>query len=853
MNEISPPARGLALAAQESALLSACAPALLRGGPVDLMARLPDGGLRFIATLEAGTLLLPGPPGTEWLLRARRRLLLQPAREEDEAGLRPWLQALHQAAATLGTVLDAASLHPQAQGRSDQLLTAIAAALAAPAPEAERREDAAYQATLAGFPRLLQRRFRRAPKSAGGPLAEAAAELARQMGARPVAVPEDPEEGREDFLERFAAAHGLRLRALRLDNGARPEGEGPMLVFAAGDTPLLLLPRRFGGYDMFSLAAGGARRRLRQADWSALAAEAYGFCRTLPAGKLSFRSLLGFGLQAATADFVLLGACGVVGAGLALLPPLASQQITNIAVHTADTRFLFQLLAALLAALLVETAFFAIGQLAELRAQGRAGLALHAAMVDRLLRLSPNDLRGSTTLILATEMETVEKFRRALIGFGSTGLLALIHGLAAAALVATISPAAGLLAIGAILLRLGLTALIGWLQFRAIYEGERMDVIVLAFVYDLVRMVPALRGNRLERRAFTQWGDNFLAFQARLMRSASIGDRLPVLEHLWDALVLAACFAALAFANAQAEVNAGQAVAFVLVLGRLTRAGKGLSHALMGAMKLLPMAKLARPLLDFSVEPLVSGPPVPVLSGRIDVVDVSFFFGARRALDRISFSIADGEFVAITGASGSGKSTLLSLLAGLQPPQAGRLLLDGHDLSGINRRQLTRKLGLVMQNSRLFPGSVYDNIRGTTAIDMDAAWGFAAQAGVAEELRAMPMGLHTLVGETGMGFSLSQVQRILIARALAQSPSVLILDEAMSALDGAAQRQVMRTLRGLPVTRIIVAHRPALWRETDRIIMLRDGALAAAGPPAAMLATPSTFQPPTLQSPAAHP
>lgn len=831
-------------------MLDACAPALLRGGPADLMLRRPDGGLRFIATLEAGTLVLPAPPGTKFLLQARRRLLLQPARQEDEAGLRLWLRALRQAAATLGVLPDAALLHPQAAGRSDQLLAAMAGADTVPdtgGGMAEDRQDTAFRATLAGFGRLLQQRFRRAPRQAGGRLAEAAAELAGRMGARPVAVPEQPGESRDDYLDRFAATHGLRLRALKLESGERPEGEGPLLVFEAGGTPLLLLPRRFGGLDVLSPGPGGARRRMRGTDWAALAPEAYAFCRTLPAGKLRFRSLMGFGLQAATADFALLGACGVVGALLALLPPLASQQITNIAVHTADTRFLFQLLAALLAALMVETAFFAIGQLAELRAQGRAGLALHAAMVDRLLRLSPEDLRGSTTLILATEMETVEKFRRALIGFGSTGMLALIHGLAAAALVATISPGAGLLAIGAILLLLGLTALLGWLQFRAIYEGERMDVIVLAFVYDLVRMVPALRGNRLERRAFTQWGDNFLAFQARLMRSASVGDRLPVLEHLWDALVLAACFAALAFANAQAEVNAGQAVAFVLALSRLTRSGKGLSHALMGAMKLLPMAKLARPMLNFSVEPLVAGPPVPVLSGRIDVAEVSFYYGARRALDRVSFSIADGEFVAIAGASGSGKSTLLSLLAGLQQPQAGRLLLDGHDLAGISRRQLTRKLGLVMQTSRLFPGSIYDNIRGTTEIGMDAAWAFAAQAGVAEELRAMPMGLHTLVGEAGMGFSLSQVQRILIARALAQSPAVLILDEAMSALDGAAQRQVMRTLRGLPITRIIVAHRPALWMETDRVVLLRDGALAGAGPPAAVLAATPNFQNPAAR------
>lgn len=847
MSETTPRVRSLLR--NQSVTLSGVGPVVIHGGSADLLVRHRDGGQGFIATLEPGTLVPATPPAVALFLRARSPLVLTAGDESD--GMAPWLAALRRAAVALSVLsVDAAASSEDTLTESDRLLAGIVAVLASDAvkgiaSQAEETQDAAFGTALSGFGRLLAGNFHRAPATLRTPVAAAASALAELMGARPVPVSEREGEARADYLDRFAIAHGLRLRTIRLEAGRRLEGEGPVLAFDADDVPLVLKPRTLGGYDICALAPGGASRRMTDKDWGRLAVTAFGFCRTLPEGPLKFRSVLTFGLKAAVADFGLLAACGVAGALLALLPVIASQQITNIAVHTGDLWFLAELLGALLVALFVETTFFAIGQLAELRAQGQAGLTLHAAMVDRLLRLSPADLRSSTTLILATEMETVERFRRALIGFASTGLVALIYGLVAACLVAFISPLAGILAIGFVGLLVVVTAVIGWLQFKAIYEGERMDVIVLAFVYDLIRLVPIARGNRLERRAFVQWSENFLAFQTRLMRSARIGNSLAVLEPFWDALVLAACFAALGYAGAGSSISAGEAVAFVLALGRLTRAGKGLSHALMGAAKLLPMAKLARPLLDFKVEPLVAGPPVPNIAGRFDAVDVSFFYGTKRALDQVSFSIRDGEFVCIAGPSGSGKSTLLSVLAGLEPPHSGRVLLDGHDLSRIDRRQTSRRIAVVMQNSRLFPGSLYDNIRGVTDIDLDAAWHFAEKAGVADELKALPMGLRTIVSDAGAGLSVGQVQRILIARSLAQSPAVLILDEAMSALDGESLARVMDTLQGLSLTRIVVAHRPAIWTRTDRLLVLRDGSLVASAPPLEVL--------PTMSSPLAHP
>lgn len=821
----------------EIVAVEAVAPATLQKGQADLLIRTPDGGLRFVATLEPGT-LLPALSIAGSVIRARATLVLAAGGDRD--GLALWAAAWHRAAAALDVSGDGAQGPTEPGHASLALQEAVVDALAVADAEtaghrASTAQDAAFDATLSGYAQLLRNRFRRAGSGTQTPLTAAAARWVEAMGEKPVPLRPNDGESRANYLERFAIANHMRLRVLRLEAGTPLQGDGPVLAFDREDRPCLIKPRLWGAYDLAPADPGARPRRMRKGDWSRLGPQAFALCRTLPGSPLTYRGVLGFGLGFALGDILLLVACGILGTLLALLPPIASQQIINIAVHTADTEFLAQLLTVLAISLMVETAFFVVGQLAQLRAQGKAGLALHAAMVDRLLRLSPADLRSSTTLILATEMETVEKFRRAVVGFAVVALLALISGLASAILVAFISPVAGLIGIGLVLLLFGVTALVGWLQFKVIYEGERMDVIVLAFVYDLVRLVPMARGSRLEKCAFTQWSENFLAFQTRLLRSARISNIVPIFEHLWDALMLATCFAAVAYAGATQTLTAGAAVTFVLALSRLIRAGKDLSHAVMGTAKLLPMAKLARPLLDFQTEPLVTGAAVPHLNGHIDVVDVSFLYGAKRALDHVSVSIRQGEFVSIAGPSGSGKSTLLRVLAGLEQPQMGSVLLDGYDLARVDRRQLTRRLGVVLQNSTLFPGSLYDNIRGVTDIPLDAAWHFAEQAGVADELHALPMGLRTLVSEAGSGLSLGQIQRILIARALAQTPAILILDEATSALDDAAQGKLIDTLARLDLTRIVVAHRPVVWARTERILILRDGVLTADGPPSLVL------------------
>jgi ABC-type bacteriocin/lantibiotic exporter with double-glycine peptidase domain len=197
--------------------------------------------------------------------------------------------------------------------------------------------------------------------------------------------------------------------------------------------------------------------------------------------------------------------------------------------------------------------------------------------------------------------------------------------------------------------------------------------------------------------------------------------------------------------------------------------------------------------------------------------------------------------VALVGPSGSGKSTLFRLLLGFDTPEVGAVHFDGQDMAGLDLNALRRQLGVVLQTSRLMSASIFENIASSARITMEEAWEAAAMAGLADDILAMPMGMHTVVSEGGTNLSGGQRQRLLIARALALRPRILLFDEATSALDNRTQAIVSESLERLRVTRIVVAHRLSTIRHADRIYVLEKGRLIQQGNFDQLTATPGLF------------
>ncbi len=233
----------------------------------------------------------------------------------------------------------------------------------------------------------------------------------------------------------------------------------------------------------------------------------------------------------------------------------------------------------------------------------------------------------------------------------------------------------------------------------------------------------------------------------------------------------------------------------------------------------------------------------PPLDGRLEISQVTHRYeaAATDSLRGVDIVIDARQYVGIVGASGSGKSTLLKLILGLEQPLSGAVYFDGMDARRLDPATVRRQIGYVSQDSRLSPGSILDNILDGRSAGTPEAWTAARLAGIAEDIEAMPMGMHTLAGEAGQNLSGGQRQRLMIARALLTRPRILIFDEATSALDNRSQAIVQEGLGDLPVTRIVVAHRLSTVMGVDRVYVLDGGRVVESGSPADLLRKGGAF------------
>ena len=241
---------------------------------------------------------------------------------------------------------------------------------------------------------------------------------------------------------------------------------------------------------------------------------------------------------------------------------------------------------------------------------------------------------------------------------------------------------------------------------------------------------------------------------------------------------------------------------------------------------------MAEPILKTEPETTENKTMVTSLKGNIELSNVYFRYTDNMpyVVDGMSLKIKAGEYIAIVGTTGCGKSTLMRLLLGFETPEKGAIYYDGKDMSKLDLRSLRRRIGAVTQDGSLFQGDIYSNIViSAPQLTLDEAWEAAEMAGIAESIRSMPMGMQTIISEGQGGISGGQKQRLMIARAVAPKPKVLMFDEATSALDNKTQKQVSDALDSLKCTRIVIAHRLSTIRNCDRILVLDKGRIIEDG------------------------
>ena len=286
------------------------------------------------------------------------------------------------------------------------------------------------------------------------------------------------------------------------------------------------------------------------------------------------------------------------------------------------------------------------------------------------------------------------------------------------------------------------------------------------------------------------------------------------------------------YMSVKSKISVADYYSFNSAYGMLSGAFMSLAGIATTIARFKPIIEMAKPIMEAVPEVSEGKLVIDRLSGAIELNNVSFRYSENMPLviDDLSLKIRAGQYVAIVGATGCGKSTLMRILLGFEKPQKGAVYYDGKDLDSIDLRSLRRKIGVVLQNGKLFQGNIYSNIViSAPHLSLDDAWDAAEMAGIADDIRKMPMGMHTVISEGSGGVSGGQRQRLMIARAIALKPKILMFDEATSALDNITQRIVSDSLDKLKCTRIVIAHRLSTIKQCDRIICLEKGKIVEDG------------------------
>ncbi|WOT39873.1 NHLP bacteriocin export ABC transporter permease/ATPase subunit [Streptomyces coeruleorubidus] len=665
----------------------------------------------------------------------------------------------------------------------------------------------------------------------------AACKLAAQAAGISLTEPTQKGTGgdRLDPVEQVALASRVRTRSVRLNGRWWRDDVGPLVGHRAlSGAPVALLWRR-GGYVAVHPSTG-RETPIEKANADEFEPRAVMFYRPLPERRLSPLRLLRFCMQGTRRDLTGLLLSGLVTVAIGALVPIATGKVLGEFVPKAQTDLIVQVCLAVMLSSVVAAAFMLLQNLTILRLEGRVEATLQPAVWDRLLRLPTRFFTERSTGELASAAMGISSIRRLLAGVGPTVAQSVTVGAMNLGLLLWFSVPMAMAAVGmlvviaAVFLGLGLWQ-VRW-QRRLVVLSNKLN----NQAFQTLRGLPKLRVAAAENYAYAAWASQFARSRELQQKVGRIKNLTSVLGAVYLPLCTLLMFMLLA-GPARGSMSAAAFLTFNTSVTMVLTSVTQLTNAFVSAVAALPLFEEIKPVLDATPEVRTASTRPGPLSGALEARRLSFRYSddGPLVLDDVSFEVRPGEFVAVVGPSGCGKSTLLRLLIGFDRPVSGSVLYDGQDLAALDQSAVRRQCGVVLQHAQPFTGSILDVICGTEPYTPEEAMAAAEMAGLAEDIKRMPMGLHTIVSGSG-AVSGGQRQRLMIAQALIRQPRILFFDEATSALDNETQRTVIESTKALNATRIVIAHRLSTVLDADRVVVMEDGKVVQQGPPAQLLA-----------------
>ncbi|MBV6627795.1 MAG: NHLP bacteriocin export ABC transporter permease/ATPase subunit [Rivularia sp. (in: Bacteria)] len=637
-------------------------------------------------------------------------------------------------------------------------------------------------------------------------------------------------------IDVIARASNIRIRRITLRDGWWYQDSGPLLAYTLKDNlSVAVLPVDDNRYEIID-CYGKQRIKCDKKAAATLSPNAYTFYRPLPIEIPNFLPILQFALKGRSKEIITILGAGIAIALLGMIVPQATAILIDRAIPDADKSLLFQIALGLVATTLGASLFQITQAVAILRLESFADTSTQAAVWDRLLKLKASFFRQYSVGDLSQRVAVITQIRQKIGNTILKSLFSSLFSLLNLGLLFYYSLPLALVATFVALIYALVTIVSGILTLRKIRPLINMQGKLFGMLVQIINGVGKFRIAGAESRAFAYWAKQYRHQLSLMMSAQNIEDNLVVINSLLSAITPAILFAMTISLIQQSQTNGssfstGTFLAFNAAFGTFISGTTSLSSTIVDILEALPLWERAQPIFQATPDININKSDPGRLSGRIEVKNVTFSYsnGGFPVLENVSLKAEPGEFIALVGASGSGKSTLLRLLLGFDTPQLGSINYDGQELAALNIDAVRRQLGVVLQNSQLMSASIFENISSNANLTMEEAWNAAQMAGLASDISTMPMGMHTIVSEGGSNLSGGQRQRLIIARALAKRPRILLFDEATSALDNRTQAIVSESLDKLNVTRIVVAHRLSTIRNANRIYVLQKGRIIQQG------------------------
>ena len=632
----------------------------------------------------------------------------------------------------------------------------------------------------------------------------------------------------EDKMSYMLSPTGIMKRRVKLSGEWWVHESNPIFAFTKSGGALALLPGKFGGYHWYDYKTN-KYIRVKKTNIENLTGNAIVFYRPMPIKSMSlmdyFKYVLNeIGLYRIFSFIALSLLVSLIG----LVTPIVTREIFNVVIPMKNGRAL-AVVAATFLGILIATALLRLSKVLALRTiERKAEIASETGILGRVLNLPvqffENHNSGEMQKRIAAGNEIIVTVMDIALSAIVGAVLAIAYLIEIMLMVPELFPVTLII----VCVQVFFFFFIAWIQLGVNYELLEVKSKIHGLTYQLFSGIQKIKLAGAEKRAFARWAKLFKE-ESDCNYNAPTLTTLPV---VLDEFIVLVGTVVLCVIAVQKNLSESDYMAFSSAFMLFQTAFSALIAVEGDIVMIGPLSKELKPILEAVPEVGETKKPIPRMTGGIELSNLSFKYDVDgpMILKGISLKITPGQYIAIVGHTGCGKSTLMRLLLGFETPTEGAVYYDGRDLDAIDLKRLRRNIGVVMQNAHLFAGTIFSNI--TIACpnpSLKDAWKAAEMADIADDIREMPLGMNTMISESGGTISGGQKQRLMIAQAIAGKPKILMFDEATSALDNISQDLIADSLSKLKCTRIVIAHRLSTIKKCNRIIVLDDGMIAEDG------------------------